>query len=116
MMAEWKEFTGSDEQIAEMRDATHGWIVEYIDTDEQVCTAISQICFLAPQYPEVIRKYLICNLHPLADMICQQAQTCQPVWVKEGKHHNHPFVYVTNDPNWNLQNAEYSFTEFKWKV
>lgn len=28
-MAEWKEYTGSDEQIAEMSNAKYGWICRY---------------------------------------------------------------------------------------
>lgn len=130
-MSDWKEHTGSYEQIAEMQNAPHGWIVEYIDTDEPVCTAISQVCFLAPQDTEVIQKYLICNPHPYADMARQQLLTGHPVWVKMKSstywaiamrgfdliYQDHVVsVIKSTTPDWNIPGAEYSLSEFKEEV
>ena len=75
-----------------------------------------------------ITNYLICNPHPLADMICQQARTGQPVWVKSSRilspSATHEFIearldcsiYVTTKPCWDIPNAEYSFTPFEEEV
>jgi len=145
---EWKEYTGSDEQIAEMRETTNGFILrystgvqteifkrigssyvgEYIDSRRRLLSGNNLKEVLTKNK---ITHYLICNPHPLADMICQQARTGQPVWVmvpyEEGER-NYEFIahyrndcgifriYVTNTPDWNIPNAEYSFTPFKEEV
>jgi len=69
--------------------------------------------------------YLICDPHPLEDMICQQARTGQEVWIKVVSAttaiNDYEFVaafdycsiYKTDTPNWNIPGAQYSFTEFK---
>lgn len=124
-MSEWKEYTGSDEQIAEMHNDDNGWIVTFYDGTQSE---------IHKGYPgksvnmHAIQKYLICNPHPLADMICQQARTGQPVWVKTtcigykpcefggDEMYSKQYIYSTTTPDWNIPNAEYSFTEFKEEV
>lgn len=72
-----------------------------------------------------VKKFLLCNSHPFADMMIQQAQTGQPVWVrfpyhdwgwdKESKDYlPHDIIKIckTWNPNWYIPKAEYSFTEF----
>ena len=143
-MTEWKEWNGSDEQIAEMRETINGFILrdstgvqtemfkrigssyigEYIDSRRRLLSGNNLKEVLTKHK---ITNYLICNPHPLADMICRQARTGQPVWMLmterqywimplgefEGKAHiNGKVMIKTTKPNWHL-NAEYSFTEFK---
>lgn len=58
--------------------------------------------------------YLICQPHPLADMICQWARTGQPVWIKIPSPHKEDVLHTlcTNNPDWGFPGAEYSFTPF----
>lgn len=55
------------------------------------------------------------NPHPYADMICQQARTGQPVYIRHKGNVDINLYHreVTNTPNWNIPNAEYSFTQFE---
>jgi len=112
-MTEWKKYNGSDEQIEEILDAKNGFTFRYITTtglaQSRVYTDINEIqrFFRCDE----IAEYLICNPHPLEDMICQQARTGQEVWVKDKSH---KFCQsVTNTPDWNIPGAEYSFTPFE---
>lgn len=116
-MSEWIKYTGSDEQIDEIMKCT-GFIV---DSQYSVFKAVSTFRsvhksdkrWLIDHFSEYdVKQYLICNPHPLADMICQQARTGQPVWVKEGIDCMKPFIYETYHPDWNIPNTEYSFTLF----
>ncbi len=129
-MTEWIAYTGSDEQIAEMQEAQHGVLfkgdTEIYDVSDMVCVD-SYIKNIG------ITHYLICNPHPLANMICQQARTGQPVWVKLSAVPNSIYthfintfalvsahagysVYVTNKPDWDIPDAEYSFEPFEVEV
>lgn len=139
-MSEWKEFTGSEDQIHEMIAADE-WIVKYIHSTAPECTKISEINIGVPFYHEMegysVKEYLICNPHPLADMICQQARTGQEVWVLEPivGTEDHPLwprllaegmyrenvgtaimenglfcQYSTRTPYWHIPDAQYSFT------
>jgi len=90
-MTEWKKYTASPGQIDEITSAENGLIAKNehgveskiippflhrtdgkfeIQHDENIFSL------------HVITEYLICNPHPLEDMICQQARTGQPVYVK----------------------------------
>ena len=67
-----------------------------------------------------VTNYLICNPHPLADMIERWARTGQPAWIKtfiEMPYAGLPIlderIQKTNKPDWNIPGAEYSFTPFK---
>ncbi len=146
-MTEWKEYTGSDEQIAEMRETTNGFILrystgvqteifkrigssyvgEYIDSRRRLLSGNNLKEVLTKNK---ITHYLICNPHPLADMICQQAKTGQPVWVKTsdwtidvseyggeltGQGTSDYMIFVTSKPDWNLT-AEYSFSSFEKEI
>jgi hypothetical protein len=113
-MTEWKEFTGSDEQIAEINNSKSFLLkrkdgaISFVSTPPLDLDAMGN---------ETTIEYLICNPHPLAEMICQQARTGQPVWVKftvDLEHYGRCCSYSesTTSPIWDLPNAEYSFTPF----
>ena len=124
-MSEWIEYTGSDEQIAEIEAAfqqngfivakENGGISEIIQGSQPLSKG-----FVSHNFNTVwsVKKYLVCHPHPRADMICKQARTGQPVWVRgDGAKDvlgNPIYQYVMHghEINWNLT-AEYSFTEFK---
>lgn len=138
-MAEWKKYTGSDEQIEEMRQSANGFVARNASSVSSIMSVKLNQLFISgqkdPYLPELFGNkiseflnynntthYLICNPHPYADMICQQARTGQQVWVKGGGAKdvlgNPIFQYCMygKDINWNIPNAEYSFTEFKEEV
>lgn len=149
MTAQWIKYDGSDEQIAEMRNAEHGFMAKNITSISSVMSIKFNQLFIqgqkGPYLPELFGnklenflthnntiEYLICTPHLYADMICQQARTGQPVWLRitnmigiagindigeyykytDSKGRN---IYKTNAPNWNIPGAEYSFTPFEDK-
>ena len=99
-MSEWIEYTGSDEQIAEIESAflksgfivtkKNGSISEIIQGTQQLAKGFVLYNF---EQVWVVKRYLICNPHPLADMICQQAMTGLPVWIKQ-KHNGEWLDYA----------------------
>lgn len=112
-MNEWKEYTGSNEQIAEMQNSYYGFLLKLNEKIKGIYRKndLSSIegKMVLPGFRHEITHYLICNPHPLADMIIRQAQTVQPVFMKIGSAEYAP----TTTPNWNIPNAEYSFTPFE---
>lgn len=122
-MNEWKKYEGSDEQIAEIIGAENGWIHRTRDGTE------SSILRNSPSIVEYagneVTHYLICEPHPLAAMIIRQAQTGQPVWIRQDMYqpvYGHyleswsdgkNFIFKTVKPDWNISGAEYSFTPFE---
>jgi len=124
--AEWVAYTGSDEQIAEIEAAflhsgfivmkENGGISEIIQGSQPLAKG-----FVSHNLNAVwsVKKYLICNPHPYADMARQQLLTGQPVWVRyEWRDSTGPNVetYATDTPDWNIPGAEYSLSEFKGEV
>lgn len=122
-MSEWKEYTGTPEQIAEMYDAD-SFIIKANGVESHVMHHIDERGLLVD-----CDEYLICNRHPLADMIRRQARTGQPVYIKLPRDaffdNTYPakngdtghlkkdwFQVITTKPDWNIPNAEYSFTPF----
>lgn len=136
--AEWTAYTGSDEQIAEMRQSEHGFVCRNNETGSGILSIkYGQLFSDQSEYPILnamwkgslklfidtnnTTHYLICDPHPLADMICQQARTGQPVWVRQSyydqaEEHHGAKIFTTTIPDWNIPGAEYSFTEFKEEV
>ena len=119
-MTEWKKYDGTDEQIAEMMGAEHGFTVRYSDGAESRVFAKDEHEFHEDMlifFNKSVSHYLLCNPHPLADMIIRQAQTGQPVWIKEYfKFSVEPTDYKVNrttTPNWNILGAEYRFAPFE---
>lgn len=117
----WTEYTGSDEQIAEIKNNKNGYIVRNLNPyDAFILSSRIRYAFELWGDSIVDFEYLICNPHPLADMICQQARTGQPVWVRYKREFEY-CVFMnetikTTTPDWNILNAEYSFTEFEKSV
>lgn len=96
MKTEWKKYDGTDEQIAEIFNAKNGFIV---DSQWSIFKYPNQlkISFDDPKNIEWVREhfkqykvkeYMLCNPHPLADMITRQAQTGQPVYYRHKKDHS----------------------------
>lgn len=120
---DWVIYTGSDEQIAEIRAAKNGICLIFEHSKESFVYKLNDISSIDgdPVLSNTVTHYLICNPHPLAEMIIRQSQTGQPVWIRElirnydfpeGLSNNY-VVSVTTTPDWNIPNAEYSFTPFK---
>lgn len=113
-MSEWKKYEGTDEQIEEIKNTEHGYVLRKSDGKEVV--------FMSIQYRPNLDKvthYLICSPHPLADMIERWARTGQPVYFKYqlsdefGNLIPGEFQYgCTCVPHWEHPNTEYSFTPF----
>lgn len=127
-MSEWKEYTGSDGQIAEIKNNKNGYIVRNLNPyDAFILSSRIRYAFELWGDSMVDFEYLICNPHPLANMICKQARTGQPVWVKMETStywfiamrgfdliYQDPVVSVikSTTPDWNIPGAAYSFTPF----
>ena len=121
--AEWKEYTGSDEQIAELSKAKNGVCLKFEHSQKSFVYSLKDISTTdgVPTLSNTVTHYLICNPHPLAEMICQQARTGQPVWVRLHSYEGNDkelvnylnTIYVTTTPDWNIPNTEYSFSEFE---
>ena len=153
-MSEWIKYTGSDEQIAEIKNAKDGFVCRNSETDSGILSIkYGQLFSDQSEYPILnamwkgslklfidtnnTTHYLICNPHPLADMICQQARTGQEVWVLEPVvgTEEHPLwprllaegisrenvgtaitengifcQYSTHTPYWHIPGTQYSFT------
>ncbi len=137
-MSEWKEYSGSDEQIEQIKNAPHGFIYrlngstissvvfeksrgifvgEWVDC-KRVVLSIDDL--RGSLNRKNVTHYFLINPHPLADMICQQARTGQPVWISiavdtgigELEKIEYRYLEPTETPDWNIPNAEYSFTPF----
>lgn len=126
-MSEWIKYTGSDEQIAEMLNAKNGVSLRYENGKqrEHILKDFFNLNGIREPY-----EYLICQPHPLADMICQWARTGQFVWIRmtehaywisrlgeyDGKFTKDGKVVIKSwYPNWNISGAEYSFQPFEEK-
>ena len=110
----WKVYDGSDEQIAEIRKCNHGYIKRFVSGMESMVMT----CDDYPSFMETPTHYWIIPADPLREMKVRQAQTGQPVWVRVPtsfiRYGYHYITYgATTTPDWNIPNAEYSFTEFK---
>ena len=127
-MSDWREYTGSDEQIAEL--ASNTFIVNNINSifgNPKVVNTFytgktyeEDKLWLRNHFQEYgITKYWIIPADPLREMKVRQAMTGQPVWVnvryfdRELREHTYKCHRPTTTPDWNIPNAEYSFTEFK---
>ena len=113
-MTEWKEYTGSDEQIAEIKNTKNGYVVRRKSGEE--------VCFLSIEYKcryEDVVSYWIIPDDPLREMKIRQAVTGQPVWVSklfECGIEKEWQMFVTTTPDWNIPGAEYRFTPFDEEV
>lgn len=115
-MSEWKKFTGSDEQIAEIKNNTNGYIVRNINLDDVAMSDRVRVAFDLDGVTVANFEYWLIPDDPLREMKVRQAQTGQPVWVRklfECGIEKEWQMFVTTTPDWNIPNAEYSFTAFE---
>lgn len=132
-MAKWIEYTGSDEQLEELKASyvKDGFIVKKKKkkTDGSVSGIIQGAFPIAEGFIEFnfneswcVKEYLICDPHPNADLIKIWADTGCEVYIRE--HHNNYYDGVlestdyydlppTDKPNWNIPGAEYRLTPFE---
>lgn len=136
---DWTIYTGSDEQIDEISSSKNGFVCRNNETDSGVLTIkYGQLFSDKSEYPILnamwsgslkrfvethnTTHYLIISDDPLREMKIRQSQTGQPVWIKykkdlmvlrPGDKAWRKEIIVTTTPDWNIPNAEYSFTEFK---
>ena len=108
-MSEFRVYTGSDEQIAELRAATNGVLIRLADDKPGENEFVLQ---KDEDFNRGISEYWIIPDDPFREMKVRWAMTGQPVWVKEGIDCIRPFIYETEKPDWHIPNAEYSFTKF----
>jgi len=113
-MAEWIEYAGSDEQIAEMEDADNGFTFRYIPKDgvERESDVYSSCSIKSITKHECVTAYWIIPDDPLREMKIRQAQTGQPVWTRRKIENEYFYWLPTTTPDWNIPNAEYSFATF----
>ena len=135
---EWIEYTGGDEQLTELLTTDskfmidNEWSVFHKPTRLNLPVTEDNLNWLAGLLCDTkVKKYLICQPHPYADLIKIWADTGCPVWVRPTKPYefkisdylNHPTtrlmvdgkgVYlITTTPYWNIPGAEYSLTPFE---
>lgn len=119
-MSKWTEYTGSDEQIAELLQAKRFVVDSEYSTFNDPSTlnmpvTETYIIWLR----EILEKgkvaaYWIIPDDPLREMKVRQAQTGQPVWHKRKDGLTNKLIVIcTTNPDWNLPKAEYSFTPFE---
>lgn len=118
-MTKWEEYNGSDEQIDEMCNALHGYMLRLQDG------TVTEISIGGPYRDEAtdtylgltITHYLICSPHPLAEMICQQSRTGQLVYCKKISSigHEKDIQYFSQSGlriDWGIPDTEYNLTPF----
>ena len=113
-MPEWKEYTGRDDEHSEMSNAAW-WICRYEDNTESGILSKKDVGVSG--YIDkndnifAITHYLICEPHPLADMVIRQVQTGQIA------NYRHKVIPEDRGVIENIaahydSNYEYSFTPF----
>lgn len=131
--SEWVTYTGSDEQIAEIMASNNGYLYRNNKGYESnILEAVGRAIDLANELNEdSVTHYWIIPDDPLREMKMRQAMTGQPVWVRFRKPYSikiedyenqstaklyvdeYGAYIITTTPDWNIPNAEYSFTAFK---
>lgn len=120
---EWIEYTGSDEQITELLTTDrkfmvdNRWSVFHKPTTLNLPATEDNLNWLAALLRDTqVKKYLICQPHPYADLIKIWADTGCPVWVQvtSGSEDGDWLENLppTTKPDWNIPGAEYSLTPF----
>ena len=116
-MNDWKEYTNSDEQIAEMQDCKYGFILLYKDKKQyEILTAQGDFFGNITRLHPDVTHYWIIPADPLREMKVRQVMTGQPVWIRRKIENEYFYWLPTTTPDWNIPNAEYSFTEFEKSV
>ena len=126
----WTEYTGSDEQIAELKSAKNGFILRYREGEETEIIRRIGNSFIGDAIDsrrrmlsgdnivEVLSRnntthFWLIPADPLREMKVRQVMTGQPVWTRRKIENEYFYWLPTTTPDWNIPNAEYSFTEFK---
>ncbi len=115
----WTEYTGSDEQIAELINPEISFIVDNpmsifgqtgcVNSFYHSDNLNSDSEWLKKHFADYgIKRYWLIPDDPLREMKVRQAMTKQPTWIRDSMG-----TYCTTTPDWNIPNAEYAFTEFK---
>ena len=95
-MSEWIAYTGTDEQIKFLlttgdefiTDGNKNPVFRHGPEFQNACDTVIDIAKKLMAESKVT-KFLICNPHPLADMIKRWADTGQPVyWQEKSNHEN----------------------------
>lgn len=112
---EWVDYTGSDEQIGEIRSAKNGYIFRYDDDKKE--SYIHERLIHTPS-TDYLHEYWIIPDDPLREMKIRQSKTGQPVWIRTVQNdisngEDYYVIGMTANPDWNIPNAEYSFTAFE---
>lgn len=126
-MTSWVPYTGSDEQIAELQ--TSKFIYRYKTKSAQLRESSIENMLWRAQINQLSHYWIIPD-DPLRDMKIRQAMTGQPVWIRTedwtidvnqcggqliGNSTDTHMVFITTTPDWNMPNAEYSFSPFEDK-
>ncbi len=110
-MSKWTEYTGSDEQIAELEHNKNGYIVRGENLSER-----TRVVFDTEGIEILPFKYWLIPDDPLREMKIRWAQTGQPVWTRRKIENEYFYWLPTTTPDWNIPNAEYSFTPFEKEI
>ena len=109
------ETANGDEVLELIHLFQYGYIVRYDNGEESTILhddAITTTCFrIASGKNYHVTDYLICNPHPMLDMIIRWADTGQPVWIRPKDRLERPIKRTRNIP-WDYVGYEYSFTPF----
>ena len=106
----WVQFTGSDEQIAEI-DGADSFIIKSKGVESHVMHHIDKRGLLVD-----CDEYWLIPDDPLRKMKIRWARTGQPVWIRRKIENEYFYWLPTTTPDWNIPNAEYSFIEFEKSV
>lgn len=139
-MSEWIEYTGIDEQLAMLLTMHDKFIVDSKSSilNKPTCLKLAEnqtnIDWLKKHFSRnKVTRFLICKPHPYTDLIKIWTDTGCPVYIKiptnlltssfhdywdKTKNYNcisesYPLAIVTNTPDWNIPDAEYSLTLFE---
>lgn len=105
-MAEWKKFTGSEEQKTMLRNAVNGWACKQHSGNEiHNLPQVKCVPF------DEIDEFMIYEPHPHAEMIHRWADTGQPVY-KFSEYDNE--WQLIAEPHWH-RDTKYSFNPPKEK-
>lgn len=115
-MSQWIEYTGSDEQIEEILYAG-GYIIR-TDTgyESDIRMVVGKREGLVSELNDGnVTHYLICQKHPLADMIERWARTGQPVWwrPKNSEIWGNASSWGCDYIPWHNPGYEFSFAPFE---
>lgn len=101
MTAQWKEYTGSDEQIAEMKLAKESIFCRLNTPPGKIKTIEIKHWTGISEYHDLITDYMIMSPHRYASMIKIWADTGCPVYYRAVVA-TYDLKGIDNSPNWKL--------------